>query len=202
LSALRERQKLMRREAILEAARKLFGRHGFVKTNMQEIADEAAVGVATVYKYFGSKNGVLQGLFEPEFARIEEAAAQVLADPPSDPAQGMVALLERYRITSYWADRDLLRPLAVDYLAASNRYTVFQEFEPLLRGHITQLIRAYQKRGRLKPRLDRDQVAEIVIAIMLLGFHRYIADPRATRKELRVDLDTKLRLLFADWRAR
>jgi len=200
--SLRDRQKEMRRANILGAAQRLFGEHGFSGTSMENIADEAGVGVATVYKYFGSKNGVLQGLFEPEFERISREVDLLLQKLPERPADGVLAMFERYRITPFWADRDLLRPLAVDYLAATNRYTVFQEFEPMLRGHVSQILRAYQQLGKVDPNLDCNLAADLVLALMLLGFHGYISHPDVTLADLRREYDTRIHLLFADWHAR
>jgi|GEM_PF-1799179 len=44
-----------REKNILEAARQVFGDHGFYQTKIQDIADEAGIGKGTVYEYFASK---------------------------------------------------------------------------------------------------------------------------------------------------
>ena len=44
-----------REKNILEAARQVFGDHGFYQTKIQDIADEAGIGKGTVYEYFESK---------------------------------------------------------------------------------------------------------------------------------------------------
>ena len=45
---------------MLDAARQLFIEHGYAKTTMDEIAEKAEFGVATVYTYFKSKEGVFR----------------------------------------------------------------------------------------------------------------------------------------------
>lgn len=45
---------------ILEAARRLFGRVGLVAGTVEEVAQEAGVGQATVYRHFGSKEGLIR----------------------------------------------------------------------------------------------------------------------------------------------
>jgi AcrR family transcriptional regulator len=47
------------RTRILEAARQVFGRFGMIRSTMDQIAQEAGVGVATVYRHFGDKNSLL-----------------------------------------------------------------------------------------------------------------------------------------------
>jgi len=44
-----------REKNILEAARQVFGDHGFYQTKIQDIADTAGIGKGTVYEYFDSK---------------------------------------------------------------------------------------------------------------------------------------------------
>lgn len=52
------------RVAIVEAARRLFSRHGFVGTKVDDIAAEARVAPATVYAVAGGKQGLLRTLVD------------------------------------------------------------------------------------------------------------------------------------------
>ncbi|EBA14008.1 TetR/AcrR family transcriptional regulator [Roseobacter sp. CCS2] len=45
---------------IVQAARVMFGRHGFTKTTMSDIANQAGVTRQTVYNAFGSKDDILR----------------------------------------------------------------------------------------------------------------------------------------------
>jgi AcrR family transcriptional regulator len=44
-----------RRQEILDAAARLFAKHGYSQTDTQVIADELQVGKGTIYRYFPSK---------------------------------------------------------------------------------------------------------------------------------------------------
>ena len=70
------------REAVLEAARKLMAKNG-LDTQMDEIANEAGVGVGTVYRHFPTKEELIYALAELRFERLAEFAreAQTEADP-------------------------------------------------------------------------------------------------------------------------
>ena len=46
----------MKKEQIVEAARKLFTKYGYKKVSMDEIAKEAGVTKKTVYAYFKDKD--------------------------------------------------------------------------------------------------------------------------------------------------
>ncbi|MBN1091547.1 TetR/AcrR family transcriptional regulator [Blastococcus sp. TML/M2B] len=47
-----------RREQLLDVARELFGRRGFVATSIEEIAAHAQVSKPVVYEHFGGKEGI------------------------------------------------------------------------------------------------------------------------------------------------
>ncbi len=51
----RERKKALHRQRILETAREVFFRDGFVDANLDEVAQRAGVAKGTLYRYFESK---------------------------------------------------------------------------------------------------------------------------------------------------
>jgi AcrR family transcriptional regulator len=61
---LRERYALSTKEAIIEAARKLFAERGYFATTVDDIAAEADVAPATVYTSTGGKQGLLAEILE------------------------------------------------------------------------------------------------------------------------------------------
>lgn len=61
-----------KREALIEAARKLFTTEGYEATTMAQVAREAGVGVGTVYLYFKNKSDLLfavKGDWEMQYLR-------------------------------------------------------------------------------------------------------------------------------------
>lgn len=63
-SPRRREQAAETRRKILNAAEGLFARQGYAATAMPAIADEAGVALKTVYLAFGTKAGVLHGLWD------------------------------------------------------------------------------------------------------------------------------------------
>lgn len=49
---------------ILQAARIAFGKNGLARTTMEQIADEAGLGVATVYRHFGDRDGLIRAFMQ------------------------------------------------------------------------------------------------------------------------------------------
>lgn len=58
------------RKAILDAARDLFGQHGFSAASVDEIAAKAAVAKGAVYHYFATKEALLEAVFEEACAKL------------------------------------------------------------------------------------------------------------------------------------
>ncbi|MGO4871601.1 MAG: TetR/AcrR family transcriptional regulator [Roseiarcus sp.] len=67
-----------RREAIVAAAERAFVRHGFHAATMQQVADEAGMSAGNLYRYFPSKEALVEGICatdQRERADVFEALA-------------------------------------------------------------------------------------------------------------------------------
>ena len=62
----RDQKKAESRRRILDAARDVFFRDGFMRANLDEMAEKAGVAKGTLYNYFSSKQTLLVGVFEAE----------------------------------------------------------------------------------------------------------------------------------------
>jgi AcrR family transcriptional regulator len=72
-SPRRQEQAAATRQAILEAAQRLFEHQGYAATSMPAIAAEAGVALKTVYVVFETKAGLLHALWEARLGGDEEA---------------------------------------------------------------------------------------------------------------------------------
>lgn len=75
-----EDRRLNAREALLDAASRLFAAHGVQGVSLRRIADEAGVTPAMVHYYFGNKEGLYDAMLSRAFARILEAVRTATAD--------------------------------------------------------------------------------------------------------------------------
>ena len=62
-----------RREEILEAAVRLFARHGYPEADMQVLADTLGVGKGTLYRYFPSKQELFLAAVDRVMRKLREA---------------------------------------------------------------------------------------------------------------------------------
>lgn len=65
-----------KREAIMAAALALFVERGFYGTAVPEIADGAKVAAGTIYRYFESKEALVNALYRQEKARFAEVVVE------------------------------------------------------------------------------------------------------------------------------
>jgi TetR/AcrR family transcriptional repressor of uid operon len=74
-SVARRTTEAERCQRILEAAERAFARHGFHATTMQHVADEVGTSAGNLYRYFPSKEAIVEGLCELDQARRAESFA-------------------------------------------------------------------------------------------------------------------------------
>jgi AcrR family transcriptional regulator len=77
---MRPEKRLERRQHIVRSAREIFLRYGYRKTALEDVAQAAAVGKATLYHYFEGKDdlfgAVVAEMYEEYLARQRAAVAQ------------------------------------------------------------------------------------------------------------------------------
>ena len=88
----REREKQMRRQAILEAARKLFWEKGYNQATMPQIAEAAELAPGTLYLYFPSKQSLYAELLLEGYGHLYERLSQAIPQdaPPRQQAEALV----------------------------------------------------------------------------------------------------------------
>lgn len=93
-----------RRTRILEQALALFAQHGYDRTTVRMIAQEAGIAQGLLYNYFRSKKDVLQALFEQSMAKVYESFALVVDRPATEKLEALIrdsfALVQRDR--DFW----------------------------------------------------------------------------------------------------
>lgn len=84
---LRERKKQRTRQAIVEAATRLFAERGYGETTLAEVADEAEVALSTIFNYFPGKPDIVFAMTDTV---IESARARVVERPEGETATDAV----------------------------------------------------------------------------------------------------------------
>ncbi|MGQ0732849.1 MAG: TetR/AcrR family transcriptional regulator [Acidobacteriota bacterium] len=145
-----------KREAILNAATKVFARHGFFQSQVADVAREAGVAAGTVYLYFRGKDDLLVSLFERTMRDAIAEAREALAEVTSP--RERLARLARVHLERLGRDRDLAIVFQVE-LRQSTKFmeqfssTYLRDYLGLIRETIAQGQRARQFRPDVNPTL-------------------------------------------------
>lgn len=91
-------------QRLLLAGKKLFAHHGFENTTTSAIAREAGTSESQLVKYFGSKEGLLQKIFEDGWTKLN--FVYTAASVSTTPADGLRVIFELV-VKMLTEDRDL-----------------------------------------------------------------------------------------------
>jgi AcrR family transcriptional regulator len=169
----RESSKLDKRRRISAAAREVFTEFGYERANMREIAKRAGVATGTLFLYAPDKRNLLLWILNDDLDRITETTfAEIAAHRAQDDLleQLLYVFEARYR---YWgADPDLSLHALQELIIArdvqatpASHLAYYHQRRVVLQEHITDLVRAQQRRGRIRASADPDTVARLALAI-------------------------------------
>ncbi|WP_066560957.1 TetR/AcrR family transcriptional regulator [Croceicoccus bisphenolivorans] len=99
-----------RREAILEAARSLFVSKGYDQTTLQDVVERAGGSLATVYKLFGNKDGLLHAVVFAKVTSDEDIIREIVRSNP-DPVVALTKIAAR--LESIYLDREAINLVRV-----------------------------------------------------------------------------------------
>ena len=94
----REDHRLARRQAILEAAMKIFAQRGYAAATIRGIAREADIAQGTIYLYFPSKRDILLALYR---SMVLESMEEILARPEQGGEEAFLTTLLVDRIRRF-----------------------------------------------------------------------------------------------------
>jgi AcrR family transcriptional regulator len=169
----REISKLDKRRRISAAARAVFTEFGYERANMREIAKRAGVATGTLFLYAPDKRNLLLWILNDDLDEVTETTFGEIAATRMH--EGLLEQLlhvfaARYR---YWgADPDLSLHALQELIIArdvqatpSSHLAYYQQRRLALQEHVAQLVRAQQRRGRIRANEDPEAIARLSLAI-------------------------------------
>ncbi len=91
----KEREKISRRNEILQAARKVFAGRDYASATLEDIAAEAELSKGTIYLYFGNKAELFLSTFEMGMERIESIMLESISANNDDPIAGIKDIIQQ-----------------------------------------------------------------------------------------------------------
>ena len=158
----------LRRQQILDASAACFARRGFHATTMQDICKEADLSPGAVYRYFPSKESIIQAMCDHSASSNLQAIKAALDDAGNTWAV-FTDLIRRFftELESLKSSADCA--LNVDLIAEAPRNEHIREW---LTGSLEatyslflDLIKAAQDRGEVDPSLSPRSVAQVMVGL-------------------------------------
>ncbi len=139
-----------RSEEILDAAVRLFSRHGYAGTDTQLLADELGVGKGTLYRYFPSKEDLFLAAADRAMRQLRQTIDAAIHDIP-DPLDQLATAVRAY-LAHFAANPDHVELLIQERAQFKDRkqHTYFEHRDASVerwRG----VYRALIAEGRIRP---------------------------------------------------
>jgi len=191
-SGLRERQKNNRKQRILEAAKIRFQADGYAAVTVEAIANDAEVSSVTVYKYYGSKAGLLLALVsESDELLIEQLQAMIDSRPEvlTDAVASFGQILRQHAM-SYLSKQTWREVISASIQEGSREFgRTYVALDRVLIELMQALIRTFQTRGLISTAVDCAELGNTMFSLQNIRFFQFIADDEITD----LDIDNILR---------
>jgi AcrR family transcriptional regulator len=182
MTDLRKKQKQKREEAIIEAAKVLIGEKGYRNTSIEEIAERAEVGPATVYNYFNSKSGLLMSIFNNEFEILLEDGENILSNPPAEAEEAVYMLLEAY-FSDFMSrhNRQLMREIFVAMLIEQlSIRKELMELDYTLMTQLAEFLQTLKNQRHIRPDIEAADVAFVLYSLVMTNLMAFFVDDDMT----------------------
>lgn len=142
---------------IIEAAEKLFATNGYEGTSVRDIAQEAGVNLAMISYYFGSKEKLLEALFDCRSSTIIVQLETVLLNSSMEPLQKIYHLIETVVekvFTQQYFHKIMVREQMTHHLQKGPIADMIHQTKKRNQEMVRQLIHEGQKKGVFKKNID------------------------------------------------
>ncbi|HEX8677825.1 MAG TPA: TetR family transcriptional regulator [Segetibacter sp.] len=153
-----------KQKQILSAAEHLFSIKGFDGTSVRDIADDAGVNIAMISYYFGSKEKLMEALFEQRTTNIKVKVESLLRDDKSTPFE-KVELLAEDIITRIINKQQFFKIMMCEQVINKNPVIMDLIYDLKKKNleEFSKLIRDGQQSGAFKKNIDVLLLMNIVV---------------------------------------
>lgn len=142
---------------IIEAAEKLFATNGYEGTSVRDIAHEAGVNLAMISYYFGSKEKLLEALFDCRSSQVVIQLENTLQNNTMEPLQKIYlmidSLVERV-FTQQYFHKIMVREQMAQHIQKGPIADMIHQTKMRNQAMVRQLIHEGQKKGIFKKNID------------------------------------------------
>jgi len=140
---------------IIETAEKLFADKGYKGTSVRDIAEEAGINVAMISYYFGSKEQLMEAIFEIRIGTVQMRIEDLLKDDSLTPLQKINMLIDEH-VERVAQKECFYKIMITEQLINKNPAVLHAANQLKMRNAelVGQLIKDGQKKGAFKKKVD------------------------------------------------
>lgn len=164
----KDKERAKRRELLLEAAERVFGKKPFDEATMQEVAAQAQIGMQGLYEHFPSKQELYEGLVLQRAQAFQEKAARVTADhaEPLDQLRALAAVyVETFRDRPAFLPVFLQERVHYDWGFTSRFGPKIHAVYRLERGRLRSIMERAVRKRILKP-MDTEFLTQLCMDVL------------------------------------
>jgi len=152
-----------RRQELLLAAYSQIAEHGFEGLRTREVAAEVGVNIATLHYYFPTKESLIRAVLDHAMGRFRTTLA-----PHGSPADQLRNYLRATRklMLEEPALGAVMAELALRSVRDEQIGSIMNEMYDLWHSTLRGLLRRSVREGKLRPELDSDAVAALIVATL------------------------------------
>jgi AcrR family transcriptional regulator len=157
------------RARIIEAADSLFRRLGFAKTAVADIAAELEMSPANVYRFFSSKNAIVEAICQRHLGEMEAQAWAVVHAKASAAVRIERLFLEilAYHSKNFISEK---RVHDIVLVAIEHSWTAISAHKDLIRTIVERMVRDGVESGEFEA-VDPRETAELILTSMVCFTH-------------------------------
>ena len=152
-----------RRQELVQAAFNLIAEHGFEGLRTRDVAAEVGVNIATLHYYFPTKESLIRGVVEYAMARFRSTLAP--HGSPSDQLRNYLRAVRKL-LAEEPALGSVMGELAVRSARDKSIAKIMTEMYDVWHVTTRGLLRRAVKEGHLRPELDSDGTAALIVATL------------------------------------
>lgn len=127
---------------ILQAATTVFSHSGFAAANVAEIAEEAHVNVALIYRYFESKERLLHAVLDRFVAEANEVRKKFFIDRTFPTMEDEMSMLAEWGWDYLYDRHDLIRVILFELLDDEDQLDfIYKYFDSILLEYLPESVK-------------------------------------------------------------
>ena len=197
MDSLRQRKKNDRKQRIQNSALALFGEQGFAKTTIAQIADNADLGVGTVYNYYKSKEEILFSTIQDHSGEYVSKLEKVINKADNNASESIAAFISIYLESFSLYNKTIWRELIAAGLSRNQAVMgLVDQVDFVYLNKFTELLDKYKEKKFLQNNFKSEETVSIIHNIIIANILRYLSTEKTTLTDLKKNVVKQIILIL------